>query len=115
MSRRRNFGPIENLLDEEDAFAREPERREPKHTSAVFRTPALDATTIIRSRDRISDDCGATVSLLDQGRPVQGRKAPPVIAGRATAEVSARRRNMGSPGGGRVDRNFDHLIERSDW
>lgn len=114
MAKRTYFGPKENLLDEEDAYAREPERREPKHTSAVFRSPGLDTSTIIRSRDRISDDHGCTITALDQGRPVQGPKAPPQLQQRATDEVRERRLGMGAKGG-RADRNFDHLVERSNW
>ncbi len=107
--KRTNFGPKLNLLDEEDAFAREPERREPKHTSAVFRTPALDASTIVRSRDRISDDCGATITLLDQGRIVQGRNAPPQLKQNPTDAVHEARRRLN------VDRFSTDLVERSNW
>lgn len=90
---------------------------EPIHAKSPFRATGLHAQIAglhAAGHDRrVDEEVGCTIVSLDY-RPVQGRKAPPTVAGRATDAVSARRRNMGTTGN-RVDRNFDDLVERSAW
>ncbi len=90
---------------------------EPIHAKSPFRATGLHAQIAglhgMGHDRRVDDNVGCTIVALDY-RGEAPRKAPPVVAGRATAEVSARRRNMGATGN-RVDRNFDDLVERSSW
>lgn len=103
-----------HLLEEEDAFAAEPERREPRHTSSVFRMAHLgDGSTITRGRDPEMERVGLTVTALEYVPSLQDRKknlAAPTVAARANDLAHARKARMGG-----IDRNSDSLVERSNW
>lgn len=96
------------------------DKPEPMHTRAVFRTtaPTAIAMGLMPKRSRtteppVEEDNGCTVTALEYIPRLQDRKknlAAPTVAARSSEQVHEARKRMGG-----LDKNFDTLVERSNW